>query len=104
MLLTPRDRDDILRLAPVLRDKFRWPEDDIADAQQEIRSFANHVTQAEGLTVVRADPDDSRILEWAAAAPSNYLVTGDKHLLKIGSYRGTQIVNATDFIALGHTR
>ena len=28
----------------VLRDKFGWREDDIADAQQEIRSFANHVT------------------------------------------------------------
>jgi hypothetical protein len=27
--------------AGVLCDKFRWREDDIADAQQEIRSFAN---------------------------------------------------------------
>jgi uncharacterized protein len=62
------------------------------------------VTQAEGLTVVWADPDDDRILECVAAARSDYLVTGDKHLLKTGSYRGTQIVNATEFLALGHTR
>jgi hypothetical protein len=34
--------------AGVLRDKFRWPEDDIADAQQEIRSFADYVTPADG--------------------------------------------------------
>ena len=85
----------------VLRDKFLWREDDIADALQEIRSFANHVTPAEVLTLVRADPDDDRILECAAAARSDYLVTGDKHLLKMGSHRGTQIVNATEFIALG---
>jgi uncharacterized protein len=82
----------LAEFAGVLRDKFRWPEDDIADAQQEIRSFANHVTPAEGLTVVRADPDDDRILECAAAARSDYLVTGDKHLLKIGSHRGTQLL------------
>jgi uncharacterized protein len=56
----------------VLRDKLRWREGDIADAQQEIRSFANHVTPAEALTVVRADPDDDRILECAAAARSDY--------------------------------
>ena len=46
-------------------------------------SFANHVMPAEALTVVRADPDDNRILECAAAARSDYLVTGDKHLLKM---------------------
>jgi putative PIN family toxin of toxin-antitoxin system len=90
--------------AGVLRDKFRWREDDIADAQQEIRSFANHVTPPEALTVVRADPDDDRILEGAAAARSDYLVTGDKHLLKMGSHRGTQIVKATEFMALGRRR
>jgi len=90
--------------ASVLRDKFRWREDDIADAQQEIRLFANHVTPAEALTVVRADPDDDRILECAAAARSDYLVTGDKHLLKMGSYRGTQIVKATEFMALERGR
>jgi hypothetical protein len=38
--------------AGVLRDKSRWREDDIADGQQEIRSFANHVTPAEALTLV----------------------------------------------------
>jgi putative PIN family toxin of toxin-antitoxin system len=90
--------------AGVLRDKFGWPASDIADAQQEIRSFANEVTPGEALTVVLADPDDDRILECAAAARSDYLVTGDKHLLKLGSYRGTQIVNAAEFLALGRRR
>jgi putative PIN family toxin of toxin-antitoxin system len=90
--------------AGVLRDKFRWSESDIADAQQEIRLFVNQVAPAETLSVVLADPDDDRILECAAAARSDYLVTGDKHLLKLGSYRGTQIVKAADFLALGRRR
>jgi uncharacterized protein len=87
--------------AGVLRDKFRWREDDITDAQREIRSFANHVKPVEELAVVRADPDDDRVLECAAAARSDYLVTGDKHLLQLRSHRGTQIVKAADFVALG---
>lgn len=94
----------LAEFAGVLRDKFLWSEEDIAGAQQEIRSFANHVTPAEALTVVRADPDDDRILECAAAARSDYLVTGDKHLLQLRSHRGTQIVKAADFVALGRRR
>jgi putative PIN family toxin of toxin-antitoxin system len=74
--------------AGVLRDKFRWPESDIADAQQEIRSFVNQVTPGETLRVVLADPDDDRILECAAAARSDYLVTGDKHPASWGRIAG----------------
>jgi uncharacterized protein len=54
--------------------------------------------------VVLDDTDDNRIVECAAAARSDYLVTGDRHLLKLGSYRGTQIVNVADFLALGRMR
>jgi predicted nucleic acid-binding protein len=32
---------------------------------------------------VKADPDDDKIVECAAAARSDYIVTGDKHLLKL---------------------
>jgi uncharacterized protein len=66
--------------------------------------FANYVKPAEALMVVRADPDDDRILECAAAARSDYLVTGAKHFLKMGSHRGTQIVKATEFMALERGR
>jgi uncharacterized protein len=85
----------------VLRDKFGWSSEDITEAQHDIRSFANHVTPAETLTMVRADSDDDRILECAAAARSDYLVTGDKQLLKVGSHRGTRIVKAAEFLAIG---
>jgi putative PIN family toxin of toxin-antitoxin system len=90
--------------AGVLRDKFRWSDEDIADAQHEIMFFANHVTPVESLTVVAADADDDRILECAAAARSDYLVTGDKHLLRLGSHRGTRIVKAAEFLAIGRER
>jgi len=50
--------------------------------------------------VVTEDPTDNRILECAAAGKSEYLVTGDNHLLKLKQYGGTKIVNATDFLEI----
>jgi predicted nucleic acid-binding protein len=54
--------------------------------------------------VVQADADDDAILECAAAARSDFLVTGDKHLLKVGSFRGTRIIKPAAFLALGRER
>ena len=39
------------------------------------------------------DPDDDRILECATAANSEYIVSEDKDLLRLGQYRSTRIVN-----------
>ncbi len=46
------------------------------------------------------DPDDNRILEWATAAQSNYIVTGDKNLLRLGSYDGIEIIKVAEFLKL----
>jgi predicted nucleic acid-binding protein len=88
----------------VLREDFQWPEDEIEFVQREIASFANQVSPQERLPVVAADPDDDRVIECAAAARSDYLVTGDKHLLRLGSYRGTRIIKPAEFLALSRGR
>jgi uncharacterized protein len=88
----------------VLRDKFDWGDKDIAEAQHDIRSFANYVAPVEALTVVRDDADDNRIIECAAAARSDYIVTGDKHLLRLGNFVNIRIVNPGDFLTEGKSR
>jgi predicted nucleic acid-binding protein len=84
----------------VLCKKFRWAPADAKEIRAEIERFANVITPSESLTVVKADPDDDKIVECAAAARSDYIVTGDKHLLMLGSYRGTRIAKAAEFLAL----
>ena len=88
----------------MLQAKFRWPPAKAKEARVEITQFANTVSPAESLAVVEADPADNKIIECAAAARSDYLVTGDKHLLVLGSYRGMQIVKPADFLRLGRER
>ena len=97
--------DTILdELGRVLHDKFEWSAEDVKVVQAKILSFANHVTPIEAVHVVQADADDDAILECAAAARSDFLVTGDKHLLTLGSFRGTRIIKPAAFLALGRER
>jgi len=88
----------------VLCEKFRWAPANAKQIRAEIERFANVITPSESLTVVKADPDDDRIVECAAAARSDYIVTGDKHLLMLRSYRGTRIAKAAEFLALSPGR
>lgn len=40
------------------------------------------------LDIVREDPDDNRAIECAAESGAEAVVTGDDHLLRLGTYQG----------------
>lgn len=48
--------------------------------------------------VIKDDPDDNRVLECAVAAKADYIVSGDRHLLKLGSYRDIPIMTVRQFM------
>jgi putative PIN family toxin of toxin-antitoxin system len=88
----------ISEVARILADKFHWIPDDVADARRRISRFTKLVSPTETLNVVNADPTDNRLLECAVAAGSHVLVTGDKHLLVLGSFRGIDVMTVNDFL------
>jgi len=91
--------DPILdEISHVLRDKFAWTEDAIQLARSNILDWAQHVVPAERVNAIDEDPTDNRILECAVASLSDYLVTGDKHLLRIGEFAGVKVVTPSDFL------
>jgi predicted nucleic acid-binding protein len=93
--------DDILdEVADVLARKFDWPQEDIGEARRQIKRFAQKVRPAVSLEVVKADPDDDRILECASAAGSDYIVSGDRHLLRLSRYDSMRILKLADFLEL----
>ena len=51
------------------------------------------------VTIVKTDPDDKRVVECAAAAGSEFIVSGDADLLTIGGFGGITIVTAAKFLA-----
>lgn len=94
----------IAEVQRVLRDKFKWPEPQVQDVEPRLAAFTRRVTPTETLDVVKDDPSDNRILECAKAAGSDYVVTGDDDLLRLGKYADIQIVKVSDFLNRGQFR
>ena len=87
--------DETLR---VLREKFGWSADDLRDAEAAISAATYRVAPTETLDVVEADATDNRIVECAVASSSETIVSGDRHLLALGQFRGISVLRVGDFL------
>jgi len=50
--------------------------------------------------VVLEDPDDDIVLSTALSGKADYIVSGDRHLLKLACYEKTHIVSVNEFIRI----
>ena len=76
----------------VLKRDFEYGDEEAGYIRDKILSFAKLVEPGERLEIVKNDPSDDRILECAVAASADYLITYDKHLLKLKQFRGIMVV------------
>jgi putative PIN family toxin of toxin-antitoxin system len=88
----------------VLREKFQRDPYTINDIRQKLEKLCNRVTPTETLDVIKEDPDDDRILECAVAAKSDYIVSEDKDLLRLGSFEGIPVVKVGEFLEVVHAQ
>ncbi len=56
------------------------------------------------LAVINEHPADDKFIECALSSDAEYIVSGDRHLLKIGCYKKTQIVSVNEFLQLSETK
>jgi putative PIN family toxin of toxin-antitoxin system len=92
-------------MADVLARRFQASPEEIAEARAVVKQAARTVAPAVQLDVVKDDPDDNKIVECAVTAGSDYIVTGDKDLLRLGKYDAIRIVNVADFLEIAkHAR
>ncbi|HCR70361.1 MAG TPA: putative toxin-antitoxin system toxin component, PIN family [Anaerolineae bacterium] len=82
------------------RPKFKIPEIEIVSVTDYLLRTAEFVTSEEKINVIVADVTDNKFLEAAVAGKVKYIVSGDKHLLEIESFRGISIIKANEFIDL----
>ena len=67
----------------------------------EIRRLATMATPTDVPRVVADDADDDHVLACALAAQADFIVSGDKHLLKLGGqYQGIAIVTPAQAVLL----
>lgn len=78
--------------------KFDWAENKTRHAIQEISQTAMVLRPRPALHILR-DELDNRILECAMAAPADWIVSGDRHLLALKRHQGSTIISLADFLA-----
>jgi putative PIN family toxin of toxin-antitoxin system len=81
----------LTELGRVLTEKFGWEPDRAEDAVGQLVRLAEIVDPQEALSEIEADPADNRVLEAAAEGKADAIVSGDRHLLALGSWRGIPI-------------
>jgi putative PIN family toxin of toxin-antitoxin system len=80
--------------------KFRLSDQEIrALVEEEFLPFVDTVRVRRRLAVVHRDPDDDKFLECAVTGRASFLVTGDRDLRALESFRGITILTAGEFLA-----
>jgi uncharacterized protein len=88
----------ILReIAEVLRSDLDWEESQIVAQLKLISRVAEIVVPKISLQIIKADPDDDKFLECAVEGRADLIVSGDRHLTRLKSFRGVGIVRPIDF-------
>jgi putative PIN family toxin of toxin-antitoxin system len=82
----------------ILEAKFGGGTKHIQAATQRLWSFGTRIYPRVPLAVITDDPDDDRILECAVAAEADAIVSGDRHLLRLGSFQSIPIKSSRQFL------
>jgi len=66
----------------------------------DLAAFAFFTPEELEVTVVPEDPSDNKYFICAAEGEAGYLVSGDNHLLRLGSWQSIKVITARDFLEL----
>jgi uncharacterized protein len=77
-----------------------WDGDEIDGFLSAVRDRCIVVFPRFSVYVIKADPDDNRVLEAALEGKADFIVTGDGDLLDLKRHEGTIIVTPADFLAI----
>lgn len=94
-------REIISEIEDVLKDKFKWPKQQISETISFIKAIATIIKPHITIDAVKNDPSDNKVIECAVSSQAVYIVTGDrKHLLSIRKYKGIRIIDSAEFLRL----
>jgi uncharacterized protein len=85
---------------PHVRSLHRKTDKEIRTIAERLAKISIRVEPTERTAVVEDDPDDDKFIECAVEAKAQFIVSGNKHLLKLGAHRGTQILPPALFLRL----
>lgn len=95
LIISPPILDE---LRNVLMTKFEHTRAEADDAASLVSGVAQLVEIVGELHVVAKDPDDDKFVETACVGGAPYIVSGDHHLLVLGTYAGISVISARAFL------
>lgn len=90
----------LAELTKVLRRDFGYSDDDAYYWYNHIGSLCDLVSPKSLLNAVPNNSDDNKFIECAVEGEAEYIVSRDRHLLRIGEYEGIKIIDDEEFIAI----
>lgn len=79
--------------------KFRLSPDDIRQLlETEVRPHAEEVKVTSRIEQIPEDPSDNKFLSCAVDGKADWIVTGDRHLLRLGIFRGIRLGTPAQFL------
>src|SRR3989344_8504542 len=89
---------DILdETSEVLERDFEYSKNGANNIIKKILLFAKLIEPKQKINVIKDDPDDNKVIECAIESFSDYIITYDRHLLKLKEYKGIKIITPEEF-------
>ena len=89
----------IEEIEEVLSRDFQLAEQEIDDVINAVVLFSHLIKVGERIEFIEEDPEDNKILECAVSSNAGFIVTQDKHLLRLKEFKGIRIVTPSDFLS-----
>jgi putative PIN family toxin of toxin-antitoxin system len=86
------------------RPKFGFSPQQARAIAEDLSALCAIANPLERISIIRADPDDDRILECALEARAGIIISGDTHLLDLREYEGIRIMNPSEFLQIVRER
>jgi uncharacterized protein len=104
LVLSPPIIREIKRilLYPKISKYHRKSPEEIDTYFEALLIFAWMVEGNEKVDAIKADPTDEKYLACALEGEADYIISGDHHLLDLGTYQGIPIISANEFIGNWH--
>lgn len=90
----------LLEISQKLKQKFKWSQNQIFTTIKTIIKSTKVVQPQIKIGAVKMDKSDDKIIEAAVTGRVNYIISGDRHLLKIKQYQKIKIVAPTEFLSI----
>ncbi len=90
---------DILdETAEVLERDFEYSKTECKSITEKILLFAKLIKPKQKVDIIKDDPDDNKVIGCAIESSSDYIITYDRHLLKLKECKGIKIVKPEEIL------